>query len=200
MNKTLIAITLVTTLQTALAQENLSREETLKYAFLVSLDLPQLTGTPLATDVDVKRAVAMRDGDYGALVLPEAKLAPEALAKPDQGPVAVGQLWLHHLTPMRDGWGIPAHELRLVDVNHNEGTASVVQCTLAVRRASPGQLELAILGRTKEALLSVPLKPIDAKSQSQPIEMAAVREASDSGQIILRILGRYEARVPVTEL
>lgn len=53
MNRTLIAIALVTTLQTALAQENLSREETLKYAFLVSLDLPQLTGTPLATDVDV---------------------------------------------------------------------------------------------------------------------------------------------------
>jgi len=200
MKKTLIALTLVTTLQTALAQEYLSREETLKYAFLVSLNLPQLTGTPLATDVDVKRAVAMRDGEYGAMVLPEAKLASEALTQPDHTPVAVGQLWLHRLTPLRDGWGIPAHELRLADIVHDEGTISVPQCTLAVRRAASGQLELAILGRTKAALLSVPLKPLEAKPQSQPIEMAATREAADSGQIILRLLGRYEARVPVTEL
>lgn len=200
MKKTLIALSLVATLHAALAQEYLSREETLKYAFFASLDLRQLTGTPLPTDVDVKRAVAMRDGDYGAMVLPEAKLAPEAIDKAGQAPVAVGQLWLHRLTPMRDGWAIPADELRLAAVTHDEGTTSVPQCTLAVRRTSSGQLELAVLGRTKQALLAVPLKPIEAKPNAEPIEMAASREADDSGRITLRILGRYEARVPVTEL
>ena len=200
MKTALIALTLVTTLQAGMAQEHLSREETLKYAFLVSLDLPRLTGTPLATDVDVKRAVAMRDGDYGAMVLPEAKLAPDTLANVRQDALPVGQLWLHQLTPMREGSAIPSDELRLAEVTHNEGTTSVPQCTLAVRRSGSGQLELAILGKTTQPLLTVPLKTIEVKQQPQPIEMAASREDSTSGQITLRILGRYEASVPVTEL
>jgi hypothetical protein len=199
MKNGLIALTLVTTLQAVVAQEHLSRAETLKFAFLVSQDLTQLTGTPIATDVDVKRATAMRDGDYGAMVLPEAKLAPDALAKANTEAVPVGQLWLHRLTPMRDGWAVPSDELRLVDVPHDEGTTAVPQCTLGVQRKASGQLELAILGKSKKPLVTVPLKPVETK-QSLPIEMMAERVDDSSGRITLRILGRYEASLPVTEL
>jgi len=199
MKKTLIALTLLTTLQAGLAQEHLSRTETLKYAFLVSQDLAQLTGTPIDTDVDLKRAVAMRDGDYGAMVLPEAKLTADTLAKANQDLRPIGQLWLHRLAPMRNGWAVGWDELRLVSVADEDGSASVPQCTLGVRRSAAGQLELAILGKTKKPLLTVPLQSVETRQQ-QPIEMAARRVDDYSGQITLRILGRYEAVLPVTEL
>ena len=68
-------------LTTIQAQEQLSRQDALKYAFIVSADLPAMLKTPIPTDPDVKRPVAMRDGEYGGMVLPESKLGPEALPR-----------------------------------------------------------------------------------------------------------------------
>ncbi|MBN2508546.1 MAG: hypothetical protein JXQ71_17850 [Verrucomicrobia bacterium] len=200
MKKTLTLLTFAISLQAATAQEPLSREETLRYAFLASLDLARLTDTPLPTDVDVKRAVAMRHGDYGAMVLPEAKLDSETLGALGRNTLPLGQLWLHELAPMRDYSPVPVGELRLAEVTHDGGTASVPQCTLAARRSASGSLELALLGKTTQPLLTVPLKAVDPRPQQQPIEMAASRVDAYSGQITLRIVGRYEASVPVTEL
>ena len=81
MNRTLIALTVLMTLHLASAQERLPREEALKYALLVSVDLKQLQGTPIPTDVDVKQPVVVYEGDHGGMLLPEAKLSSEALAK-----------------------------------------------------------------------------------------------------------------------
>lgn len=197
MKKALIALVLGAILPLVSAQEHLPRTEALQYAFLVSTDLSQLLGTPIPTDVDLKRVVAMRDGDYGAMVLPEAKLSAETFAKAGDKFVPVGQLWLHKLTPMRNYWGVPNHELRLASVPYDEGVATVPQCALGVRR-NDGKMELGVFGNSKEPLLVVPLKPVQAKQQ-QPVEMSAER-TDDGGRITLRFLGQYEASLMVTEL
>ena len=42
------------------AQERVSREECLKYAFVATANLKEMLKTPIPTDPDVKRAVAVR--------------------------------------------------------------------------------------------------------------------------------------------
>jgi hypothetical protein len=181
----------------AVAQEQLPREEALKYAFAVAANLGEMLKTPVPTDPDIKRPVALREGDYGGMVLPEAKLAAVALQKPGTEGIPVGQLWLLKLVPMKDGQPVPAGSLRFVDVTSEEGSAQVLCCVLMVRSTGGEGRELVVLGKDKTPLLTAPLKSI-TKTQHNPIEMTAERK-EDGGLITLRLLGKYEASFMVTD-
>jgi hypothetical protein len=194
----LIALTLITSLSLASAQDKLSREDALKYAFLAAADLKQLQGTPIPTDVDLKQPVAVQDGEFGGLVLPEAKLTADAIGKAGEQIVPVGQVWLLKLTPMKNGEAVGADKLRLAKVSHEGNEVQVPQCTLGVRRTSAGALELVVLGKTTTPILTVPLKAIDGKEQPG-IDLVAERD-SEAGHITLTIVGKYQGKIDVTQL
>jgi hypothetical protein len=198
MKHTLLTLTLLSTLALASAQEKLSREESLRYAFVLAGDLKQLQATPIPTDVDVKQPVAVRDGDFGGMVLPEAKLTTDAIAKAGEKVVPIGQVWLLKLTPMQDGDAVGASKLRMVTLTHEGDQVKVAQCALGVQRNGSGSLELLVFGKDKEPVVRVPLKTMDAK-QDVPIDLSAERE-SDSGKVTLKILGKYTATISVTAL
>lgn len=198
MNIRILIVSLLTLACTASAQERLNRRESLRLAFLLASDLTQLQATPIPTDVDLKRPVALRDGDYGAMVLPEAKLTADTLAGATSQVIPVGHLWLHRLTPIRDGEGIWENELRMVTVETPEGAVTVPQCTLGVRRTDGGSLELLVFGRRPQPLLRLPLRTVE-RSQDAPLDLTAERGV-DEGILTLRLLGRYEATLRVTEL
>jgi len=199
MKQTIVIIALLSSLQLATAQERLSREEALKYATAVSANAKQFKGTPIVTDVDTQKPVALREDEYGGMVLPQKNLTSESLAKVGKDEVApIGQLWLHKLVPMRDGEPVPSAKLRLVTVEAEGTEATVPQCALGVRRNAQGALELVVFGKEKEPILAVPLKAIDSK-QELPLDMTAERE-SDSGRLTLKILGKYQATLHVTAL
>ena len=198
MKQILLTLTLLSTLALASAQEKLSREETLRYAFAVAADLKQLQATPIPTDVDVKQPVAMRDGDFGGMVLPEAKLNADAIAKAGEKVVPIGQLWLLKLTPMREGEAVAASKLRRVTLSHEGDQVTVSQCALGIQRNGSGALELLVFGKDKEPVVKVSLKTSDA-TQDVPIDLSAERD-SDSGKVNLKILGKYTATISVTAL
>lgn len=197
MKQTIIALTLLTTLQLGVAQERLSRDEALKYSALVGADVKQLQGTPIPSSVDLKQPVALRDGEFGGMVLPEAKLTLETLAKAGDKITPIGQLWLLRLAPMSDGQPISKDKLRLATIQHDGETYTLPQCALGVQRTSSGAMELLVFGKDKQPLLKVPLKQVEAK-QDLPLDMDADRE-SDSAEITLKILGKYEAKFKVTQ-
>lgn len=199
MKQILIVLTLLIGLPLAQAQERLSQEQALRLAKLVGADTNQLQHTPIPTSVDLEKAVAMRDGEFGGLVLPEARLSAEALAKAGEKVLAIGQLWLRGLTPMRDGEGVPEAKLRIATVKTQEGDeVKAPQCALGVQKNSAGELELLVFGKDKEPVLKVALKKIDTKQES-PLEVDAER-GSESAQVRLKILGKYEAAFKVTQL
>ena len=198
MKRILIALTLLATLQMLSAQEKLSREEALSYAKAVSADAKQLNGTPITTDVDAEQPVALKDEDYGGMVLPQKSLKAETIAQAGETAVPIGQLWLHKLTPMRNGVAVAQDNLRMVIVRAEGEVATVPQCALAVRRTKGGTLELLVFGKGKEPLLTAPLKSLEAK-QSAPIDLDAERDG-DSGKLTLKILEKYQATMMVTEL
>jgi hypothetical protein len=192
-------LALVAAIQVASAQERLSRDEALKYSAAVSSDAKRLNATPIPTDVDSQQPVALREEDYGLMVLPQKNLDAAKLAQIANGVVApIGQLWLLKLTPMRDGQGIPADKLRMVTVAADGDEVRVPQCALGARRTASGSLELLVFGKAKEPLLTMPLKAIDAK-QPSPLDVEADRQG-DSGRITVKLLGKYQASFEVTEL
>jgi hypothetical protein len=189
--------TLIAGLTAAQAQEQLSREESLKYAFVVTADLSAMLQTPIPTDPDVKRPVALRDGDYGGMVLPESKLSAEVFSRAGKEVSPVGQLWLLKLVPLNDGRAVPASKLRMVQTKSSEGQATVPCCALGVCKDDNGGLELLVYGKDKEPVLRTPLRRI-SRQQENPIDMSAERK-EEGGLVTLRFLGKYEANFMVTD-
>jgi hypothetical protein len=199
MKQIILTLTVLATVQLATAQERLPHDEALKYAAAVTADTRQLEGAPIATDPDAKQPVALREGEYGGLVLPQKNLSAESLeTTPTQTVAPVGLLWLHNLAPMKYGQAVAPDKLRLVTVYADGGYATVPQCALGIRRTSDGGLEMLLFGKNPEPLLAVPLKPITA-TQELPIDLVAARDY-DSGRITVKILGKYQATFAVTEL
>jgi hypothetical protein len=188
---------LIAGLAAAQAQEQLPRQEALKYAFADSANLAEMVRTPIPTDPDVKRPVALRDGDFGGMVLPESKLSPEVFSKASKEAAPVGQLWLLKLVPLSDGQPVPASKLRIVEVKSEDAQAKVPCCALGVRKSGEGELELLIYGKDTEPVLRAPMRAI-SRQQEDPIEMTAERK-DDGGHVTLRFLGKYEATFIVTD-
>lgn len=190
---------LLALVQSGFTQEQIPREDALKYAFFVSADLKKLQDTPIPTDVDLKHPVAMKDGDYGALLLPEAKLTAAAISGATGKVAPVGQLWLRQLTLMKEGEAVTSDKLRMVTLEAPSGElADVVQCALGAKAADSGEVELLVYGKDPTPVVRVPMKKVESQQQT-PILMDAHRDY-ESGQIKLKILGKYEATLTVTEL
>jgi len=196
MKQILILVALLAAVS-GLAQEKLSREESLKYAFIACGNLKAMLDTPIPTDPDVKRPVAIRHENYGGLVLPESRLSAESFAKAGKEAVAVGQLWLVKLAPLSAGQAVAAEKLRTVHIVAGDQEADVVLCALAVQKNGDGALELLVYGKGKDPVLRTPLKSISA-AQENPIDMAAERK-DEGGEITLKFVGKYEATFMVTD-
>jgi hypothetical protein len=194
----LILLTLVAALNSLPAQEQLPREQALKYAYAVSLNLEQLQGTPIATDVDLKRPVVLSDGEYGGMFLPEAKLTAETIANAKDKVVPIGQLWLHKLTPMQDGQGIVSEKLRMAKVTDQDGVEiRVPQCTLGIRRNAAGSLELLLYGKGTEPLLAVPMS--SAGEKAGPGIVLEAERVNNAGQLTVILFGKYKAKLSFTD-
>ena len=194
--KSIIIATLLASAVCGSAQEKLTREESLKYAFIACSNLKEMLDTPIPTDPDVKRAAAVRDEGYGGLVLPEPRLSPETFAKAGKDVVPVGQLWLVHLAPMNGGEVVPTDKLRKVHVSAGEHEADAMLCALGLQKNSDGVLHLLVYGKSKEPVLQVPLKSVSAQ-QENPIDISAERK-DQRGEITLKFVGKYEATFMVT--
>jgi hypothetical protein len=180
------------------AQEMLSREEAMRYAFVAAMHEPSTSQAPIRVDSDLKRPVAGHDGDYGVLILPETKLSAATLQGIQGDVVPVGQLWLRKLTPMADGSAIDESQLQMVRISHEGNATRVPLCLLGVRKSKEGALELVVYSKGKEPLVKVPMTKV-TRTQSLPIEFTSERE-SDSGRVTLRLVGQYEATLFLTEL
>ncbi len=196
MKSTLILAALVLSVAGASAQQVVPRDELLKITAIISLDLKQMLDTPIPTDPDTKRPVAMREGEHGCLVLPESKLSAETIARAAKDPVAVGQLWLRQAAPVSNGQRVSAEKLRTVRVNVGDQTETAVLCALGVRKGAGDQLQLLVYGKEKEPILQVPLKSVSA-TQENPIELDGVLEG-ESARVTLKLVGKYQATLDLT--
>ncbi len=197
MKLTLILLSLLLTGALATAQKKLPQERALAVARIVGADAQQLKATPIPTDVDLQQPVAVTDEQYGGMVLPQKGLKTDTLRTAGDKAVAIGQLWLRKLTVMRNGEAVANDKLRLVTVNANGTEETAAQCTLAVRKVSEGKLELVVLGAKADPVATAPLQDIDTGAAT-PLDLDGERDG-DNGKLTVKILGKYQAVIPVTE-
>jgi hypothetical protein len=179
----------------ARAQEVIPKEEALKASFVLWNTAGKLDDLAVKVDPDIKSPYGLSKEDVGMVVIPETKLA-DVLAKAGEKVLPLGQLWLKGLVPEIDGKEVPDSKLKLVEVTMKNDTASVVLCTLGVRKSEKDGLELVIYGKGKEPLATVPMKSVKAGTQENPIELAVI-PGSGNAQVIVKVLGKYEAELTV---
>ena len=196
MNRILWLLVILATLGSVHAQEKLPRADALKYAFLLSANLKEMLATPIPTDPDVKRPAAVKDEGCGALALPECKLGPQAFSALGKEVTPVGQLWMAHLVPLRDGQAVADSKLRLVHVGSGDGQVDVPCFALGAHQGADGKPELLVYGKAAEPLLRLPLQPVTA-AQGLPVDLRGERKDDSSGALILTFVGKYEARLDV---
>lgn len=198
--KSLATLVLVLTgIGLAQAGPAVPREDCLKTAMALAADLDVMLDTPIPTDPDLKRPVALRSGERGALVLPESKLTMDVLNKADKEVIPIGQLWLHlaALQNNEEQTYLPA-QLQIVTVNMGQNPATATLHALGVRKNEQGKLEILFYGKDKEPLFGTLLKEIEAE-QEHPLEMTWVEESS--GVVVtLKLLGKYEATFKLVPL
>ena len=137
---------------------------------LVSVDLKQLQGTPIPTDVDLKQPVVVYEGDHGGMLLPEAKLTSEAFAKAGDKIVPIGQLWLRKMTPQELPLDFTAERTR------DTGCLTIKILGKYEAKLMVTELELQSLGYLQVSLFRPALRYRQLDSRSQPAE----RETPDA--------------------
>ncbi len=196
--KSLLALTaLAATVVSLSAQEKLPREESLRYAAVLTNYTKQMQAAPIATHPDLAKPVAVREENYGGMALPELKLSADTFAKAGKEVTPVGQLWMLKLSPLKDGQVVPVSKLHMVHVSQGDQEVDVSLNALGVRKAEAGGLELLVYGKAATPVLTVPLKTISA-TQEDPIDISAERQ-DDGGLITLKFVGKYQATFKVTD-
>jgi len=190
----LTAAALATT--SAFAQELMSQEEALKAAKLLIESAATQSDLQFKTSPLSDKTRGIKAGDVGLIVIPDARLTSDALAKAGKEMVPVGQLWTRVATAAKDNRVTPNSKLRLVEVTAGDQKLRLQFYLLGVQRTDKDKLELVLFGKDKEALLKLPLDKADASAEF-PIELSGRKTGDESGVLTLTILGKHKAELPL---
>jgi len=180
-------------------QTLLSPGEARHYAALTRQDPQSLEKLPLQIQADLSGPIGLTEGDYGGLLIPDARLRLKAVQEAQAAPTPVAELWFHHLAPMKDGWAVSEADLYLVEVTNDGERIKVPCCPVGIRKGDQGGLELLVYGKGKQPLLVLPMRAVN-RPGAAPVEFLAERDRDDAGQITIRLFGKYEGQFRVTEL
>lgn len=194
----LSTLTLALSASAVAAQEIIPQEDLGKVVPQLISRASDFDNLPLKTEVDGAKAFGMKAKQYAAVVIPDKRLTRETIAKAGKDIQPVGQLWLAKLTPAVNESATPDDKLRLVTITVKEEDHKVPLLLLGVRKDGEKGLELVIYAKGKEPLVTLPLKKIEA-GQDESVTFDMRQGTATLGLIDLKLLGLYEATLPVAE-
>lgn len=165
-----------------------------KYAQILAESAKDLTGLPLVCELDLDKPAAIRAGEAGVLVIPDKRAMADQFAKAGKDAVPLGHLWLRNVAPLKDGTPLPNVDQRTVKVRSGESTADAQLFVLAVRRNAADKLELVLLAKTKEPVLTLPLEKSTASGDA-PIQIQGRKTGETSGVLTLIFFGQHQAEL-----
>jgi hypothetical protein len=199
MKATLAGSLLLMLAWSATAQERIAPEDAVKYAKICVASSAKQPGLQIPVQPNAEKPFGLQKENMGAMVIPNRGLSAAGLEKlarmaKDAGPV--GQLWMRNLTVIQDDKPTPNDKLRLLTVNVDDRDHSLSLFLLGVRAKGNDGLELVVYAKDKKPLLVVPVKKI-SQEQEMPVELEG-KEENDRGILTIKIVGRYQAEIPVT--
>lgn len=180
----------------ARGQERIDPETAKKHAKLMVEATKDATDLPIKTEVDPEKPYGVKSGNHGVMVLPDKALSDEVIAKAGADAIPVGQLWMHHLTPVIDGQPVDGEKLRIVNINVGGEEHKLPMCLLALKKKAAGEWELLVYGKDKEPLTRLAVKKMEG-TQELPIELDGKKNENDTGDLTLKIVGKVQATLTV---
>lgn len=199
MNKYRLFLPLIVFATSSFAQEAVPAEEAQKIAQKLRESVGQPSDAPFFVDTDTTQPKAMKHGEVGLMAIPDRKLSTqqmEAASKDVKDATPIAQLWTLVATVTVDGKALASDKLRMVTVGDGDDSKRVQLYFLGAVKDETGALQLAIFAKDKaQPALRVPLRKIEPRSASGPIEVAARKVDDDSGMLTLTFAGAYEAEI-----
>lgn len=195
MNKLLSAF-IATLALSATAAERIPLEEAQKATLVLNNALGEVTDAPFRIEVNAFQPFALKgESETAALVVPAYSLKERIKDARRRTRIPAGQLWLHHLRPVIKGVAAPADSLRRVKIKTGEGESEVSMFHLAFERYGDGG-KLHLFGRGAKPLLEILLQPVKG-SQVVPLELEAKYDDPARPELIIRVVGQFEGRLPL---
>ncbi len=177
-------------------ETRLPLKESQRYAELCVDHIGNPYGGQITTKVDPKKPCAELGEGGGAMVIPDAKLTKESIAKLGTDVIPVGQLWLRKWHYVVKGKTVSRNQVRKVTVLIDEKNRPMSLFLLGIRKGNTAP-ELVIFGQKNEPLQILPLKKLDL-IQELPLEMEWQRGDNQIDSLRLHILGRFQTVLHVT--
>jgi len=193
---TAVALAVCTSL--ACAQDAIEPEKLQKVALRLMERASDQENLPLTMEVAVDKAVGKTIKEYGAVLLPAKSLSAEAISKEAHGIVPVGFLWLKGLVPASEGKPLANEKLREIKVVFEQEEHRVQLLLLGLQKKADAGFELVVLGKGKDAVLTLPLKE-ESREQGAPLDLDMRQGTESLGVIDVHIVGRYHAALPVAQ-
>jgi hypothetical protein len=185
----------------AIAQEPVPTEEAQRIAQKLREAVGQPSDAPFFVDTDTDHPKAIKSGEVGLMAVPDRKLSAqqiEAASKDVKDAIPVAQLWTLVATVAVDGKALAGDKLRTVTVGDGDDSKRVQLYFLGAVKDDAGALQLAIFAKDKaQPALRVPLRKIDPRSSTAPIEVAGRKVDESTGVLTLTFAGAYEAEIPL---
>jgi hypothetical protein len=197
----LVAVLLANTSLHAQDAQAIPAEELAKATQLLMDANSRLVDPPLKFDLAPDRAVGLKAGEMGALIIPDKRLTA---GKPDKDErkkskgeiLPLAQLWTLKLAPKDKDTVLSNDKLRLTKITAGDKELELAVFALGLERSAKQEFTLVVYGKGKEPVLRVPLTA-DKDKGGAPVTMSARKTGEDSGVLQLGLMGRFKAELPV---
>jgi len=180
------------------AVEKIPAEQLQKAAAKLFENHDQIKDAQLKIKPDAEKGDGFKAGDLASVVFLDKGLKAEKLDKAGTNVVPLGHLYLKGLSPARDDKATENDRMHILMIDDKGAAQRIWLCQLGVQKRD-GKLELVLYGSEKKPLFSVQLKKRDAGSDA-PVELIGEKEDGDNASLILDVLGKYRAIIPVKKL
>ncbi len=193
--KDLLFLTLFTVTSIHAQVEPAPLEEAQKAALTLNNALGEPADVPFQLATDLRKPYAIKAGQAAMLAVPVHSLKENLKTAKDGEIIPVGQLWLHKVVLETDGKPAKSSGLKIVSIATPDGEDSATLYLLAIRKSGDTG-ELIIYGNGSQPLAQIPLRKMDVP-QEAPIELDGKKRDDHSGELILYLGDRFEARIIV---
>jgi hypothetical protein len=198
MKKLLAAFVLGLFVNAASAQERVPQDQAVPIAKLLAETAAKIADAQIKIELDTAYPFGLKADEVGAMVIPVKNLSEETFTKAGKDVSPVAQLWFKKLTTVVDNKTVPNDKLRLLKVSHNGEDFELPLFLLGVRKKADGALEMVVYAKDKQPLVVLPVEKAEANLEL-PIELEGKKTGEDTGELTLKLAGKYRVKLPLTK-
>jgi hypothetical protein len=144
----------------------------------------------------VEKCQGIEADKRAGLVVPDAKLSPEAIKKVGGDIVPVGILYLHRVTPVVVEQAVPADQQRAIEIAEGDKKAAVSAWLLGVAKVADRAVLVVYTNGKTPAIVTTLIETADTRDN--PVALEAQPAGERRAALLLTIAGKYRAAIHVT--